>query len=64
MSDTIKMKVCPKCKSTFIGWTDINYCEKDGTKLIDRQTHDCGAEIKEGTNFCAKCGKPVNQEGK
>jgi uncharacterized OB-fold protein len=59
------MKVCPKCKETYIDFCDdIQYCIKDGDKLVKRETHECGFENIPLAKFCAKCGKSINQEVK
>jgi hypothetical protein len=63
------MKVCPKCATTY---TDIDcleltvnqFCTTDGTKLIPNSRCECGKIAYPSERYCAKCGKPVNQEVK
>ena len=57
------MKVCPKCNYCYIAHDD-NFCTRDGEELAASKFHECGRMIFPSEKFCAKCGKPVNQEVK
>jgi len=55
------MKVCPKCKESYLDLEIFQYCVKDGTKLQEIGKCECGADIMSTFKFCMRCGKPVNQ---
>jgi hypothetical protein len=56
-------KICPKCGQTWF-LNAMNFCTYDGEKLLEAKICECGEEILSSWQFCDKCGKPVNQEGK
>ena len=51
------IKECPICHK----YSDKPFCYKDGAKMIDIPTCQCGYELLDHYKFCPQCGTEVKQ---
>ena len=55
------MKRCPKCSTEYD--SDVNFCEKCGTKLVQEGVcPKCGKEVSDSASFCPHCGASLKEE--